>query len=318
MFIRRISTVLFCISISIYLSNVNEIQEKVFKGIKLGLESTIRYLMDLHLYFGNEFIEYKISKCDNKTIKQPDTIKVQNGYKCPDHQYKTRMISRSPLIIYIEKFLTEDEMKHLIELAEPWFQPSTIFDKDGILVLDKHRTSSTASIERHETPIVKCIEQRFAEFQGNVDVEYLEPLQVVKYVETQEFKPHFDWFTDLDAIDKIGQRITTFFTYLQSNCSQAATEFLNIKFNKVLHKRFCDILICDKNSAERGIRFRPLAGNSIFWFNIDEQGQGDRLTIHAGRPPIKDGYKIGLNTWTHTKRVPVKLRINEDKPVNRS
>ncbi|CAF4286814.1 unnamed protein product, partial [Adineta steineri] len=48
-----------------------------------------------------------------------------------------------------------------------------------------------------------------------------------------------DWFTDINTISKIGQRITTFFTYLQSNCSQAATEFPYIQFNEALHQRLC-------------------------------------------------------------------------------
>ncbi|CAF1520445.1 unnamed protein product [Adineta steineri] len=292
-------------------------QSKIFEGIKSGLELTIKYLIDLHLYFGNEFIEYKISKCGSETIKQPDTIRVQDGYNCPDHRYKVRIISRSPLIIYLEKFLTEDEMKHLIELAEPRFQPSKT-RSDGKRILNEHRTSSTAKLQPHGTPIVKCIEQRFAEFQGNVDIEYLEPLQVVKYVETQEYKPHFDAFTDPNEINDIGQRITTFFTYLQSNCSQAATEFIYIKFNETLHERFCDILICDENSSEHGIRFRPLSGNSVFWFNVDEDGEVDPFTVHAGLPPIKDGYKIGLNAWTFNKTFHVKLENNKDESVKKS
>ncbi|CAF1529278.1 unnamed protein product [Adineta steineri] len=117
MFMRRVTTVLFCISITLYLLNVNNIQKKTFEGIRIGLELTIEYLIDLHLYFGNKFIEYKISKYDNETLKQPNTTKVQDDYNCPDHQYKIRIISRRPLIIYIEKFLTEDEMKHFIELG---------------------------------------------------------------------------------------------------------------------------------------------------------------------------------------------------------
>ncbi|CAF0724791.1 unnamed protein product [Rotaria sp. Silwood1] len=95
-----------------------------------------------------------------------------------------------------------------------------------------------------------------------------------------------------------GQRVTTFFTYLQANCSRGETEFLDIRFNKSLHERFCDILICDEKSTELGIRFRPLPGNSVFWFNMDEYGQVDYLTYHAARPPGENGHKIGLNTWT--------------------
>jgi hypothetical protein len=95
-----------------------------------------------------------------------------------------------------------------------------------------------------------------------------------------------------------GQRVTTFFTYLQANCSLGETEFLKIQFNKSIHEKFCDILICDEKSTEHGIRFRPLAGNSIFWFNVDEHRRLDYATLHAGRPPGENGQKIGLNTWT--------------------
>jgi len=96
-----------------------------------------------------------------------------------------------------------------------------------------------------------------------------------------------------------GQRVTTFVTYLQSNYTEGGeTEFLSIKFNQSLHGQFCDILICDEKSSNSGLRFRPLPGNSIFWFNVDEQGHVDYSTFHAGRPPTRHGYKIGLNTWT--------------------
>ena len=76
------------------------------------------------------------------------------------------------------------------------------------------------------------------------------------------------------------------------------TEFSEIPFVESIHYRFCDILTCDKKSSRYGLRFRPIPGNSIFWFNVDLQGQGDYLTYHAGHPPGPNGQKIGLNTWT--------------------
>ncbi len=45
-----------------------------------------------------------------------------------------------------------------------------------------------------------------------------------------------------------------------------------------MHQQFCDILFCDKKSSKYGIRFRPLSGNTIFWYNVDEHGQGDEWT----------------------------------------
>ena len=41
-------------------------------------------------------------------------------------------------------------------------------------------------MKRRQTPIVKCLEQRFAQFQGDIDIERLEQLQVVKYTPGQE------------------------------------------------------------------------------------------------------------------------------------
>jgi len=37
--------------------------------------------------------------------------------ECPYHQYTIRIIERSPLIIYIEHFVTQHEIEHLVQLA---------------------------------------------------------------------------------------------------------------------------------------------------------------------------------------------------------
>jgi hypothetical protein len=63
------------------------------------------------------------------------------------------------------------------------------------------------------------------------------------------------------------------------------TEFINIKFNISMHSRFCNILLCDNIATYRGIRFRPIPGNSIFWYNIDEDRQVDNSSFHAELPP---------------------------------
>ncbi|CAF1516921.1 unnamed protein product [Adineta ricciae] len=114
---------------------------------------------------------------------------------------------------------------------------------------------------------MKCIEERSARFQGNLDLEYLEPLQVVKYTSEQE-----------------------------------------IPFHKSAHAKSCDILVSDEKSMKSGLRFRPTSENSIFWYNVDEQGKGDVSTYHAGRPPKDGGLKIGLNTWTRSKKITTKKR----------
>ena len=61
-----------------------------------------------------------------------------------------------------------------------------IHDDKGKRSYDQYRTSSSASIRRHQTSMVKCIEKRFAQFQGDINVERLEPFQIVKYTPDQQ------------------------------------------------------------------------------------------------------------------------------------
>ncbi|UJR24658.1 hypothetical protein I4U23_006032 [Adineta vaga] len=231
--------------------------------IDFGLQVIIDYLTYLHWHIQRRVLQPIQLNFDKDNYEIDETTDNYNlsdyEHRCPRHRYTIRIIERNPLLIYIEQFLTPNEIQHIIELTEPILRPSTFYDDD----------------------------------------DRIEPLQVVKYTPEQQFKAHYDWFSQTDLTKNGGQRISTFFTYLQANCTLGETEFLDIPFNLLLHERFCDILICDRKSLESGIRFRPIVGNSVFWFNVDEQGTVDYLTYHAGRPPGENGHKIGLNTWTH-------------------
>ena len=64
----------------------------------------------------------------------------------------------------------------------PHFVHSAVVHIDGSsLVNDSYRPFSTAYLRRRQTAVVRCIEQRFAQFQGDIDSLRLEPLQIVKY-----------------------------------------------------------------------------------------------------------------------------------------
>lgn len=66
------------------------------------------------------------------------------------------------------------------------FKPSTVSYPDGSRSFDEYRSSTSAYIHRHQTYLVKCLEERFAQFQGGVDLQRMEPLQVVKYIDNQQ------------------------------------------------------------------------------------------------------------------------------------
>lgn len=66
------------------------------------------------------------------------------------------------------------------------FETSTVYRGDESYIVADDRTSTSASIRRHSTPIVKCLEERFAAFQGGIAINMIEPLQVVKYTPGQQ------------------------------------------------------------------------------------------------------------------------------------
>ena len=44
-----------------------------------------------------------------------------------------------------------------------------------------------------------------------------------------------------------------------------------------------------------GVGVKPIAGSAIFWYNLLETGEPDRLTLH-GACPVLYGTKWGMNS----------------------
>ena len=171
------------------------------------------------------------------------------------------------------------------------FQPSEVnkhFTEDGPGTIDTSiRSSSSAEITR--TDVVRCIEERALAFQGyeSTNTGFLEPLQVVRYGPSEEYKHHFDWALTT-------RRDTTFFVYLEANCTGGGTNFPVL--NPPTDEKWCEFVDCDE-SYNAGVTFKPIAGNAIFWQNFNADGTGIKESFHAGLP-VTTGSKIGLNIWT--------------------
>ena len=79
------------------------------------------------------------------------------------------------------------QLKNLIVYRERYFRPSlTSNDDDGSDSLDQYRTSTSSYINRQQTHLVRCLEKRFARFQGQIHIRRMEPFQVVKYIHSQQ------------------------------------------------------------------------------------------------------------------------------------
>ncbi|KAJ3343468.1 hypothetical protein HDU93_008127 [Gonapodya sp. JEL0774] len=236
-----------------------------------------------------------------KPSKPPLDVKPIEGHKIVAYKNADGLLGKpwstldeDPLLFVIDSFLRIGESEHLIELAKPLYSRSTVVSETDdetnkeFRVVSDYRTSSTAYLPRSGDPVIRCVEARAAAFSG-YPVRNTESLQSVHYEEGKQYKVHHDWFPPQDPISaphllRGGQRVTTFFVYLNDVESGGKTWFphVNVTGKPVTGNFGVD--------AEGGVSV------AAFWVNVDPQGNGDQRTLHAGTPPLK-GEKYGLNIW---------------------
>lgn len=128
--------------------------------------------------------------------------------------------------------------------------------------------------------------------------------QLVRYYESQRYDLHTDfWPTHQLMKDGSGRqynRPASFFVFLRANCTGGGTWFpeVDVLERDVARGGELEGLFGGKveRGKERGVVFKPVVGNALFWVNIDARGKGDKRMVHAGLP-VGEGEKIGMNLW---------------------
>jgi prolyl 4-hydroxylase len=172
---------------------------------------------------------------------------------------------------YIKAFFTSQECQHLISLAKNKFKRSKVVSNTTVNS-NSDRTSYSHYLDRQQDLIVKNIEQRVAQ-TTNVSSVHIEPMQVVRYLEGQEFRPHHDWFHPDYCKNGGKQRRYTFFVYLNSIPEGGETVFP----------------LLDKS-------FKPVEGDALFWENCTSDTDCNKDSLHQGKSPVGK-IKYGLNIW---------------------
>lgn len=182
----------------------------------------------------------------------------------------------------IDDLLTEREARYLIDAADRsgTCKRSQVVGKDKGNVDSSARTSTTCFLDKGADEVIRCIEDKISAV-AKQPVSHLEPLQVTRYTEGQQYKPHFDYFTNgYKKGDR--QRTTTLFAYIQGvdeGCG-GATVFSELK------------------SDGEPLRVTPVTGSAVVWDNLNTDGSGNRNTRHGGEPvTCSHVEKIGLNAW---------------------
>jgi prolyl 4-hydroxylase len=198
------------------------------------------------------------------------------------------VLSSDPLVVLIHNFVTSLEADALISAAETKFKRSTVVCDEPGGCLDSRRTSESAHLGYDAR--FEPIRQRARELSG---LDTCETIQVVRYYEGQEFRPHLDAFDPKTAegareIRTGGQRGATFLVYLQDPEAGGATVF-----------------------PEIGLSVAPERLAAVFWRHQRKGSQAlDKRTLHGGAPVLK-GRKIAANIWLRQPRVRYATQINE-------
>ncbi|KAF2717473.1 hypothetical protein K431DRAFT_276852 [Polychaeton citri CBS 116435] len=211
------------------------------------------------------------------------------GLQCGSQSYNVHIFSASPLVIYIDDFLNQEEADHLIDISRDKWQISTVFNNGVEERDDSVRKSEKALIDRDTT--VQCIEQRALSIQGWPQETFIERLWTQRYNVSGHYSLHYDWA----SASKDSRRVSTFMVYLEADCGGGGTNFPMLQAPEDV--KWCDFIECGQQGDAEGVTFKARKGAAVFWMNFDADGRGYKETIHAGMPVTK-GTKVGLNIWS--------------------
>lgn len=229
-------------------------------------------LIDQQLVHLNMDIQWRLNQ---PRINPKNLISIDNR----DIRVTARLFE--PEVVLMENVLSHEECDQLIEMAfsKGLSRSNLLGEVDGKAIEweDPARTSTSIFFRRSENPFINAIENRISQLT-NWPLENGEGLQVACYRDSQEFKPHFDWFDPNKAsTEKIlmqgGQRVSTTIFYLKCPEFSGATVFPGIR-----------------------LEVTPSKGGAIFFKNVTLSGEPNRKSLHGGKS-VNNDVKIIAVYW---------------------
>lgn len=206
---------------------------------------------------------------------EPDLRNQPTSITIGEQEIKVVMNMRFPRIAVFENFMSPSECEFLIRLSKPNMKQSSVMSKDGVKseIRDDVRTSSYCALPRGDNAFVGMLDHRVAAL-CNWPIERTEAVQVMRYQEGEQYKPHVDFFpprADVGPPGPGGQRVGTLIIYLKTPEQGGGTLF-----------------------PEIGFEVKPSAGGAVF-FNYPNLFYA-RNTLHAGLP-VLSGEKWIATKW---------------------
>ncbi|RHN41921.1 putative procollagen-proline dioxygenase [Medicago truncatula] len=195
------------------------------------------------------------------------------------------------MLLYI-LIVAKEECEHLINIAKPDVQKSTVVDDTtGKSVNSSARTSSGTFIDRGYDKILSDIEKRIADFTF-IPVEHGEDVNILHYEVGQKYDFHTDYFEDEVNTKHGGERIATMLMYLSDVEEGGETVFPSAKGNFSSVPWWNELSDCGK----KGLSIKPKMGNAILFWGMKPDATVDPLSVHGACPVIK-GDKWSCTKW---------------------
>ena len=195
---------------------------------------------------------------------------------------KLRLLHRSPPVLAIDNFFTDEECDDYIALSS-----NDETDSDGALMVDSKtfslslatRTSTTWFLHYRQVPTLLAKTSRLLD---NLPIERIEEPQLVRYKTGEQFSYHYDALPDEELDRNGGNRVATLLVYLRTIDENrgGATEFRDLR-----------------DALGNTLSMRPTKGSALLFFPAFADGRADERTLHKGEIAV-DEKMIG-QIWVH-------------------
>lgn len=199
------------------------------------------------------------------------------------------VIALKPRVLRVSNFLSDYECEAIIEHHKPLMRRSTTGNGENARE-EKQRTSKSARMYRkrlsdsgyvHFTHLADAVYRRLANAVGIPEEllsndEIAEPFNIVHYLTTQEYTPHFD--TGVSESDQ--SRFLSSLMYFNTPTSGGATSFPKSPLP----------------NGGQGLVVPATKGSLVFFYDLLEDGNFDEYSIHAGEP-VEEGEKWIAASW---------------------
>jgi prolyl 4-hydroxylase len=214
---------------------------------------------------------------------------------------RLRVLSVRPRVLEVDDFLDDAECAHIIGLSESHMHKSGVSMKEDDAKAgrrsDEYRTSTQYSLMPSQTDTLLALSRRVQRLT-RLPIEHTEQLQVLRYLPSQHYAAHHDFFDPADYGSSSGSsrkeqglaqnRLATVFFYLNDVPRGGETGFPRAG-GLEQPKDFRDCKI--------GMAVRPQKRRVVIFYSMLPSGEFDHYSLHAGCDVGANATKWAANFW---------------------